>query len=268
MEPAVRNVCLLLKKHQNNETKKALWNGAAKIQKGHEQTAPSDNRKSVLMEPIAIKKLYASAKKKLPTIEESPVCIESSQEVEQEVQKVQPPKYKQYFDSHKLCMVRLWSDGSMERASMLKTSTGFAKAVFSDGSEMLTECPNLLLEPPKKQESNKRKRVGTVQKKPATKNQEPALAPCVATRIKAVLPVADAAEEAATKRYVSMWYKNANAFGIRRKFGDSKQIFSFGGKGKEKESLARVAAEALAKLHSGLLEEDVCQWARAEASNL
>ena len=56
-----------------------------------------------------------------------------------------------------------------------------------------------------------------------------------------------------------MWYKNTWKVGIRRKFGDKKQIFSFGGWGceKSKEILWSMGVEFIKSLDEGDTEEMV-----------
>ena len=43
------------------------------------------------------------------------------------------------------CLVRLRKDGSVEKAEMKPGADGFAVGMFSDGSKMTTEIPNVLL---------------------------------------------------------------------------------------------------------------------------
>ena len=56
-----------------------------------------------------------------------------------------------------------------------------------------------------------------------------------------------------------MWYKKGNNAGIRRKFGDKKQIISFGGKRSSfsQEGLMQLGNECLQKLDGGMVEADV-----------
>ena len=71
-------------------------------------------------------------------------------------------------------------------------------------------------------------------------------------------------QEYKSEKYLAMWYKNGNSFGIRRKFGDGKQCFSFGGKrcGLSREVLDGFAGMALKKLDDGLSEKDAATWAK------
>ena len=59
-----------------------------------------------------------------------------------------------------------------------------------------------------------------------------------------------------------MWYKNSSNVGIRRKFGDKKQCFSFGGArcGLGKEALTHFGYWALKWLDGGTKEKDVKAW--------
>ncbi len=69
-----------------------------------------------------------------------------------------------------------------------------------------------------------------------------------------------------SKRYQKMWYKNTHTVGIRQKFGDKKQIWSFGGKrcGKEKESLLQLGVVCMRKLDGGMAEKTVKEWVDTE----
>ena len=67
--------------------------------------------------------------------------------------------------------------------------------------------------------------------------------------------------------YISMWYKNWFSIGIRRKFGDRKQIFCFGGKTtvKTEQELKAIGKEVIRKMvHEGLSEADAKLWAKRE----
>ncbi len=68
------------------------------------------------------------------------------------------------------------------------------------------------------------------------------------------------------KNYGQMWYKNFFSVGIRRKFGDKKQIWSFGGRkpGKGKDSLVQLGVECLKKLDGGMEEKNVKEWVDSE----
>ncbi len=69
-----------------------------------------------------------------------------------------------------------------------------------------------------------------------------------------------------SKKYSKMWYKNSWTVGIRRKFGDCKQIWSFGGKRSNlsKEALYdNFGEDCLKKLDYGMSEADVKAWVLA-----
>ena len=59
-----------------------------------------------------------------------------------------------------------------------------------------------------------------------------------------------------------MWYKHDNNVGMRRKFDDKKQIFSFGGKRTSfsQEGLMQLGYECSKKLDAGMIEADVKHW--------
>ena len=71
-------------------------------------------------------------------------------------------------------------------------------------------------------------------------------------------------QEYKSEKYLAMWYKNANSIGIRRKFGDGKQCFSFGGKrcGLSREVLEGFAGMVLKKLDAGVSECDAGTWVK------
>ena len=62
-----------------------------------------------------------------------------------------------------------------------------------------------------------------------------------------------------------LWYKLTNMVGIRRKFGDKKQIFSFGGRrsGLTEEKGRSFGDDALKKLDAGMTEKEVEVWAKS-----
>ena len=62
-----------------------------------------------------------------------------------------------------------------------------------------------------------------------------------------------------------LWYKLTNMVGIRRKFGDKKQIFSFGGRrsGLTEEKGRSFGDDALKKLDAGMTEKEVEEWAKS-----
>jgi hypothetical protein len=59
-----------------------------------------------------------------------------------------------------------------------------------------------------------------------------------------------------------MWYKNGSYIGIRRKFGEKKQVFSFGQKcGLSKEVQWSFGCMVLKKLDAGQTEQAAKDWA-------
>jgi hypothetical protein len=72
--------------------------------------------------------------------------------------------YDQFWDSHKLTMVRIYSNGIQEEAETFQGPDGFVIARFADGADIKTECPNALLllpiamkRPSKKQKDESRR---------------------------------------------------------------------------------------------------------------
>ena len=69
--------------------------------------------------------------------------------------------------------------------------------------------------------------------------------------------------------WIHMFYKNSNAYAIRRRHGDKKQIFSFKSSTKPfnddiKNQLLAIANMCLDKLKAGVSESDVETWAKAQ----
>ena len=68
-------------------------------------------------------------------------------------------------------------------------------------------------------------------------------------------------------RYSILWYKKDQRIGIRQKFGEKKQICSFGGSkcGKSEGVLRKIGGMAIDRLSMGTLEETDCkQWCEDE----
>ena len=72
-------------------------------------------------------------------------------------------------------------------------------------------------------------------------------------------------QEHVSKRYQVLWYKNASTVGIRRKFDEKEQIFSFGGRrsGLTEEKGRSFGDDALQKLDAGMTEKEVEAWAKS-----
>ncbi len=71
-------------------------------------------------------------------------------------------------------------------------------------------------------------------------------------------------------KYNLMYYSGAkrNSIGVRRKFGDKKQIFQFGGSNcvMERGQLWGFGEDCLRKLDAGVAEEDVKVWVKEAIS--
>ncbi len=68
--------------------------------------------------------------------------------------------------------------------------------------------------------------------------------------------------------YSVLYYKASCCIGIRRKFGNKAQCFSFGGKrcGKNEEELRRLGEACLARLAAGETEDQVKAWAKQQCT--
>ena len=66
-----------------------------------------------------------------------------------------------------------------------------------------------------------------------------------------------------------MFYKKDGAIGIREKFGDKRQIFSFGRTSKSTEAALRpIADTVLNKLDTGVSAANAKKWADSQVSKL
>ena len=74
----------------------------------------------------------------------------------------------------------------------------------------------------------------------------------------------DGGQDYKSDKWMHMWYTIHSCTGIRRKFGDKKQIFSFGGRtcGLSKEQQHGFGCMVLKKLDAGMKEKDVEAWVR------
>ena len=71
------------------------------------------------------------------------------------------------------------------------------------------------------------------------------------------------------KTYLHMYYKKANCYGVRQKFGLKRQIFSFGGTSckKSKRAMDDIAEQVVMKLNEGLMTEtEAKMWAKKQCS--
>ena len=75
------------------------------------------------------------------------------------------------------------------------------------------------------------------------------------------------AQDYKSKKYAVLWYKNSNSVGIRRKFGDKKQIFNFGGMTNPKNEMAlrAIGGRVLRLLDTGSTEAQAAAWAKEKA---
>ncbi len=68
------------------------------------------------------------------------------------------------------------------------------------------------------------------------------------------------------EKYLKMWYKRNNSIGIRQRFGQKRQIMSFGCKLKTREALENIADAVIEKLEKKeMSEEEGRVWARSMA---
>ena len=183
----------------------------------------------------------------------------------------------QFFDSCNHTMVRNYDDGSHEVAVMEKGPSAFAVAVFGN-ERIATEMPNILLDA-KPMVKEKKSRAKAVCKRPASRMPEEAADEEAADDEVAstmtyssgedgedgpeqpeAVAAANAAGGAAAlviNKYIKMYYKATNSFGIRQCFGEKHQIFNISCRGKSKAVLENIAVNCLARLRAGGTEIDV-----------
>jgi hypothetical protein len=136
-------------------------------------------------------------------------------------------------------------------APLLPGDDGFACAIFEGYGVVSSEVPNLLLTKAK---------AATVMKKPAggqPKKRKPA-------------KKKPAKKEKPAKkgggRFAIMFYKNSKSIGIREKFGDKKQVISFGGVActKPEEDLRELAQRTIEQMEKGTSYVDAKVWAKGK----
>ena len=78
------------------------------------------------------------------------------------------------------------------------------------------------------------------------------------------MPLAPHEEPYKSDKYGIMYYKNGHNCGVRKKFGNMSQCFSFGGKHCEKSeaSLRALGSEVLKKLDGGMRRSKAKTWVR------
>ncbi len=161
-----------------------------------------------------------------------------------------------------------------------KKPGGFAIAQFPGEDEtFITELPNLMLEPVVLKSPAEKVLKRPAMKKPAAPiPDEESLEDCEENEEEQLEdddpPVQDGAStywpanpnSEAPGGYNLMWYKEPrNAWAVRRKFLDKKQIFQC--KFQSREEGRQLFEEALDKLNSGMCEDVVKQWVLEQASN-
>ena len=208
------------------------------------------------------------------------------------------PKFKQYLDSGRRRMVRVFANGKILEATMTKGEGAFAVAKFPDEDPIDTEMPNMLLNevpfvkkrpagPMKAKAMKAMKAMKTSKKKDddaelgdddedegGEEDEEGKKGEAEEEKDEAE-EEKDEEDEAAKeeepeaedspvekKEYLKMYYKNSNSFGIRQKFGSKRQIFNISNKTWKKQDLEKVADEALGRLHGGHGEAETKTWAK------
>ena len=145
------------------------------------------------------------------------------------------------FDTMDLCL--LFDDGTQAQGPLKEGPQGFLTAMVA-GRLRSTDIPNKLLA----QQKTKEKNAAKVTKKPAA-----------ASRVAAASPVATS--------YGIMYYKRTHLIGIRQKFGEKRQIVSFGGSKRKVigvDKLRAIGGSVCSKLAGGLSVAEAKAWAIAQ----
>ena len=197
-------------------------------------------------------------------------------------------------------LCRSYTDGRVEKIKLVEGPSGFAVAMLTSGQPYSTEVPNLSLLPPKvmkkpakaakkdeeEEQEDKEKDEEKGEEKDEEKDEEEEQEDGdeqdeeeedrgEGKKDQEVQQEQDHAEQeehmehkdAEQRRsYLKMWYKNGNAWGIRRTFFDKKQIFQVGGKSSRltKEQLRSITDKAIVMMQEeGSSETDAKAWAMA-----
>lgn len=173
------------------------------------------------------------------------------------------PPFVQYVDSREATLVRVYkATGEKVKATMLPGSSGFLQAWFGKEGPIETEVPNLSLEA---------HTVCAVKKRPAGSGRARASAPAAPASAPATkAPAGESATAAAepvesppAAQYIVLYYKSDGGFGLRRRFGDKKQVWSVRCKGMPSEDLRALMEEARAEVEAGRLSEQAArEWVK------
>ena len=174
------------------------------------------------------------------------------------------------LDANPPTAVKFANGRVVEEAGLHKGSDGFLKCCWKDDTEQSFELPNLVLDglklgPTPAAEPKPKKKAKKLRPKPAAAHKRPAAAAAAAPAVAAgpVVPAAVAGLPApAAVRYGIMYYKNTHIIGLRQKYGEQRQVVSFGGKASQafsKLQMKEIAARVVTLLTNG------CSYAEAKA---
>ena len=152
------------------------------------------------------------------------------------------------FDTMDLCL--LFDDGTQAQGPLKEGPQGFLTAMVA-GRLRSTDIPNKLLA-----QQQMKEKAAKVTKKPAA-----------ASRVAAASPVATAAASPVATSYGIMYYKRTHLIGIRQKFGEKRQIVSFGGSKRKVigvDKLRAIAGSVCSKLVGGLSVAEAKAWANEQ----
>ena len=172
------------------------------------------------------------------------------------------PPFVQYVDSREATLVRVYkATGKVVKAKMLPGPSGFGQAWFGEEGPIDTEVPNLSLDAPT---------AGAVMKRPARSGGALASAPVAPPSAPppqepaaATATPAEPSGSPPAARYIVLYYKSDGGFGLRRRFGDKKQVWSIRCKDMPSEDLRALMEEARAGVEAGRLSEQAArEWVR------
>ncbi len=179
---------------------------------------------------------------------------------------------RQYLDSGRRCMLRIFPDGTEEQATMSEGPNGFALARFRQEDPIETDMPNIMLTvviPPPGEGTAvaKQAKKQQVQKKPAAvlcDEEEEGAESAVEEGCEAESVARSEAASPPTSRYGKMFYKKDCSYGIRQKDPPKKQIFAI--RGLEQSKLEGIADSVIRRLEKGMPEATAREWAKAEVA--
>lgn len=174
------------------------------------------------------------------------------------------PPFVQFLDSREATLVRVYkASGEKVKAKMVPGACGFLQAWFGAEGPIDTEVPNLNHEA-----------AGEVKKRPAGSQREARASMTEASGSSSVpeRPTGESTAQVAQPppptlarpgRYIVLLYKRDGGIGLRRCFGDRKQVWSVRCKAMESAALRALVEEAKDAVEQGRMSEQAAKdWVK------